>query len=1304
VRGIESGGGKPRKPLKKKPPTPAPRRGGAADTWKQPGYTPPKSQTPTKPHPPKPHPSEVKDVKSDADRKRAEPTVRRELKLIRQREAARKEAARINAAAKGRTLTVKTHRDSPVKDVAHAADNVLRVVYPRGKKGGKGAPAGSAVSSVPMVATGGPARRAKNIGTALYLDPVGVPKNTIKSLPSIAAGAVGATGSIINDAAHGRATTLKKLPGEAAKGYKRRYGASDAEQIRQIRKEGAASDVSDAAAVLGGGGAVIGRALTPIAKTGALGEKAAKVASEARPKLRVLPGEGGAKTQPKSKNLFVAGVQDARDQRRAKKIAKQQARHEAEGTPVRGVVPEGPDEVVRTSLRRQRHEQHKATAGQVSRGHIRLKNKQDREVRQGIERERRTLRKATPKNARGVVADAEQLALEGHINFDDVARTRELLTARRAAIVSHRAEHKTKVPKTRGKSNDDLARIDRVLKALDENPSSVLSPALRDFHAKQVDRYHRLRGDEQIVDALTADVRRYMPLARTTGDAKAFEAKVARIEEKHANGDFGAPESSTAAAKANELVDRARTQFVATVKAKATHMGVGEPVYVLHRPRPTAGYADYAAGGSRAVAGPKKTSYKLHDTGTQDVTPGAYTQGVAKTIKRNVNWNTVADVLERNAVPWSRGTAGGGRTVEKLRQEIDTRGLDERDWAVVDLGVYRKNLEAATVGRGDDLISTGEAGLHDALTKATYDLAGAESQFVRTNRRFVVVPRAVANELRDMTKPAGTIRRGAQKFQGWQSRVLLNLNPTFVPIQVIGTTPLAIYALRGNVKDLLAAQGWYKDLDTASRDVVDERLGISPARSATQSPRLGAASPDNRLIRFFQAVVDSDRAQRIKGSWANPLNWNPIFDDAQNGFFRKAVFYNQAKRQAAQGMGRSADAIRSDAAPLIDILKMPAGEAKIRALRRAEPQIEQVAQHVDDWLGNYLRFTARERQYLKTALLFYGFLRWSLKFTLYTLPVKHPIATSILAKLGELHNDEVIDLLALQAVNESGGRITKEQAADELRKGGYSGVFGRVWIASDGKLKSIDLQRVNPFTNALAGVLDGGVRALPGLLSPALQAVSDLAYGRSAFQDRPLNFGGKDVERAADITLGQGARYVGRTLARTAFPIRAADNILNPGSQSDDSLPVVGDRPRVPQTDTQAKREAQKVRDKGPFSQRLASQVLPLQAKPDNTARGVSGRVLHERMAALDARKNQLEQAGKKFRPGSRFFTPEYQSLLDEEKRLRTTPGETPKKVVRGKRYLTPAQKFQKEVDDFRKQANKTPEEMRQEVNAYFGR
>jgi hypothetical protein len=531
----------------------------------------------------------------------------------------------------------------------------------------------------------------------------------------------------------------------------------------------------------------------------------------------------------------------------------------------------------------------------------------------------------------------------------------------------------------------------------------------------------------------------------------------------------------------------------------------------------------------------------------------------------------------------------------------------------------------------------------------------------------------------------------------------LNLNPTFVPVQAVSNTPLAVFAMKGHVERLITGQLWYRKLDPDSREVVDEYLGVSAGHAANETPRYGAAA-DNGLVRFYRALADSDRAQKLKGSRLNFMQWNPRMDDAQNSFFRRAVFYDEARRQARSNMEKNMRSVIGDAKPLIEILAMAPGPKKMEALRAAEPQIERVALHVDDFLGNYLRYTARERQYLKTSLLFYGFLRWSVKFTFYTLPVKHPVATALLTKLGELHNEEVIDLLSLQAVNESGGKIKRGDAEAVLRAGGFTNAFGRIWLTHDGELSSIDLGRVNPFLGPITEFFNHPLKQLPGMLSPVLQSIADLSYGKSSFLGRTLNVKGKVTKAGTnpDIGPGEAVRYVTRNVGNSIFPVRFADNIINPGQQGDDSLPILGDRPILPTSPGQAAKAKTQLEAKGSKGERAKQMLLPLVVpKPDTTSRSVASRASAEKLQQITDRLSAMERANEKFIPGTRYLTPEYEALDKQRKKYQPARA----KVVRPlKTPLTPGGELKRQIEEFHKQRADPQKALQDEIAAFKAR
>lgn len=936
---------------------------------------------------------------------------------------------------------------------------------------------------------------------------------TLRQVPAAAAGTVGLIGSGVVDPKG----TLKDVDKQGTEDAKRRLDAlrkGDPEEFRdRIKQEGGLAEFSEGAVLLTGLGGTLGRIAGLSLRTRGVGPYATP-----RPKLRTTAG-GPAQDQPLSGNVLVAYAQKGRDRSRESAYAKRKAHSEetmrkatptsrGEAGTVRSLEP-GEGEVVRRSLKRQARDQRKAVAGDIGRGYVRLKSKQRTELKEGT---RKNLRTLSDDEIRGFKY-AIQLGI------------RDPQTARKA-LQKHRSDIEANREGVEILRTDEIPEIDYLIANADK--------AFTDRLAKvAIEETERARRAAELAPSLTleqAELRRRKPQAELLGVQPKKGESVA--------------------------------EFIARVDRVAQRNGLDVPGYYLSRERPEGVNAAFSLGQTKAVKPSRRYEGELFRTGREDTSPDAFETGLARNIREGVNWNTIADVWERNSPEWGRN-----RGLVDLKREIERRGLDPDGFRLVNLGVFRRNVPDADTPdlRDADLNQTGDSRLHKAIENATHDLAGAESEFGR-NARFTLIPKAVADELRALSRPAGPVSRTVRKIQGQTSRVLLHTNPTFVPVQILAQTPLALFATRANVRSIVGSQRWYRRLDRDSRQVVDEWIGSSPGLDAAFSPRYGAAAPDSKFVKFFQAVADSRKAQAAKNSRLNPFTWNPRLDEAQNRFFRTAVFYDAARRQARDRMARAMNDVADDAKPVIDILAMPEGPEKLAALRQAEPEIEKIAGHVDDWLGNYTRYTAAERRYLKTGLLFYGFLRWSVRFSLYTLPVKHPLAASIATRLGQLHVEEVIDLLTDEVMATYGGEYDREDVERILRENRIPGAFGRIYFTGDGQLKSIDLARVSPFTGPALNFLERGTKAIGGLMSPALQWGMDLVYGKSSFTGQPLNvnetrtpFGG-EPELGTDETV----RYVFREGTRLAWPVRALDDLLNPEDQGDDSIPILGDRPLPP--------------------------------------------------------------------------------------------------------------------------------------------
>ena len=632
--------------------------------------------------------------------------------------------------------------------------------------------------------------------------------------------------------------------------------------------------------------------------------------------------------------------------------------------------------------------------------------------------------------------------------------------------------------------------------------------------------------------------------------------------------------------------------YVKRVEKAAKKKGLEPGGYVMARKRPTGVASSFTVGtGGRAVAGAGKSKGDLAATGRRDLDPEATVTGVARNIKRGVNWNLVGDVWEANTPEWGRNMRA-----EQLRDVLAEKKLDPADWRLIDTAKFREARKRDSDVDADAEID-GTPAIADALSKATFTLDGALGEFKGTGQRLSLVPRVIADELEAGTRPAGTALRTFQKIQGQTSRILLNTNPTFVPVQIVSQTPLAIFGMKGRVWRLVSGQTWYRGLPAESKAAVDDFIGISAARSSNMTPRYGVA-PDSRLAKGFAALVDNPRVKAWQGSRANPMTWNPYFDDKQNAFFRRAMFYDAARRQARDNIGRNARGIRSDARPLIKLLEMPDGPEKLAALKAAEPQFVRVAEKVDDMLGNYTRYTAAERKGLKSAVLFYGFMRWSTRFAFYTLPVKHPVAASISAKLGQMQREEIISLLADEAASMSAAPA--EEYEKLLRAGWSPWAFGRIWLTKNGTLESIDLARVNPMLTPLVDALSEGPKAFVGLTSPVFTGLADLAYDKSGFLGTEL----RDAEGKELDAEGRFKYWAGQ-LGSIAFPLRAPDRVLNPEPQASDAIPLLSPSPKRAKTEKTREKHRQIARDKGSTGERVLDQAIPFRAKPGGTVRGL---------------------------------------------------------------------------------------------------
>lgn len=995
----------------------------------------------------------------------------------------------------------------------------------------------------------------KNVGLATYEDPFGVAGHTAKGLAEIIAGTPAGIAGLVR-----HPSTLGQLPGAVASDFSRRYGPlakGDEETFRKrLREEGLAPELLDATVVLGAAGATAGRAAGAAARAGKLGGRLERIATE-RPDLRITGNL--AVPQDVAPNLFRAVGQRGED------IVRQRVKeHRNRGGVPRGVQPQGEGPVTRTGLSPTRHEvvpifteraQRVAVSRRGGRSYLANRSEQARELQRGVERDLAGLkprqREAVFHAMQGVVP---LVARQGESKVDFIGRVRGALQNRRAQITAH-LDANPNDPRP----VSDLSEL-KTLDRLEEHADEIFGDGrLAAFHERNLPRSRRLAELDPGVGNLDA-VRH------------PFRVQGESLGHRYDPGDLEGPDL--------KAYDDA---FIANVRQESSKRGLPEPAYFRHQEFPTSGFGvRTAANLYRATAGPKHSELKLFRRGSAITDPDVFVQGLAGNIKRRHQWNAVANTVEAHAYQWSRGRSGAGRSLLDIKREIQRRGLSFDDFEFVNFGRFRRAAETA-----DPLTDTSSdlrAALEEGVVKSERVIKGTDDELAKT-RGFVAVPKGVGEELKAAINPAGKPVRVLGKVQGIQSAAILGLNLSWLEMQVAANTLIYGIGAHGDFK-ALASQKWFKDLPEPMQRRLEQYGGVGVGRGHASQPHLG--SQGGSLARGARAVgqIPLIRSKRgtLRVTDLNPTH--PLFalDELQNRTFRQGALLQGAKREAYRNIRKEMGAAAEAQVRVSNLLRLKPDETLAKQVERVleNPQaVEKLGQHVDRILGDYLRFTAQERKWLKPTVLFYGFFRYALKTLFYTLPVHHPIAAAIAGKVGQLHDEEVRELFKTRDVPP--WIFSRLYSVDKN---------GKPIRDSKGQLLAIDLARINPVTSPITEAVQTGPKAFGGLLSPMLQAIEDQRYARSSFTGRGFRVQGS-AEENPNPNIGSRARIFTNDLLSAAFPYREAVKLTQRGTHGDDTL-LGSPRPIRYKTAGPQAQEAERRRILPSPGEQLRSDLAPL--------------------------------------------------------------------------------------------------------------
>lgn len=617
----------------------------------------------------------------------------------------------------------------------------------------------------------------------------------------------------------------------------------------------------------------------------------------------------------------------------------------------------------------------------------------------------------------------------------------------------------------------------------DKNPKKVLRSVGADLPV----RHEQLRVAIDKLDRKAADAK------EAAGKAEAMAAA------KH---------------KAASEVDLSLTpEFAADVTKRLRAEGITElPEYQHAGPGRSHSAPVYGSSGSKLTQFPGKSKKRSgiaeeHGLVEEGLRP-MIRESIARPVARRESYKAAREVMQANEFAPGGKKEWSAREADELFSGPDPV-LSSDQWTKVPRQFYKRIydvLEGKGKGKG--------------ITAQDFQMVG-DLEAIRDGKapgsHYKIVRKAGMDEL--VAQLANTlVSPKIAKVNRATSFLILGTSPAWAAMQVIAEYGQAAVAQPKLLDPTFVRKAMkaYKEMDPAKRQAFDSWVGVTTRTigkaedlkldlkagdmdAAAKAYSTLEGTPYGRFIRGIPTSIA--RVDQWKGGQIRALTALSKIDKDLNG--RANVFL-----RGVGGLHREMGAA----------LK----EMKGKSLAQ---QAEWVAEHpkwshhyqgyLDDVMGNWSALTKNERVAAQ-AMIFYPFVRMSLRWTFYAFPKRHPIKAAMLYYLGQQNANELHKLLHGDP--------------------SYFTQWAMVPVDLGGEKKLIDLSRIAPGSNALVEALGGSGEGPKGiaaakLAQPALAALGTAIYGVS-----PLS--GKQEAGSGWNALAQllSLSPIARTAGEATFP------------------------------------------------------------------------------------------------------------------------------------------------------------------------
>lgn len=575
--------------------------------------------------------------------------------------------------------------------------------------------------------------------------------------------------------------------------------------------------------------------------------------------------------------------------------------------------------------------------------------------------------------------------------------------------------------------------------------------------------------------------------------------------------------------------------------------GYEEPAYATHADvRSKGAPAVSAVGGQmpKIPGGVKQRTGALQRKGAiEESLPSLLRESVRVPVARKHIFADMRSFIDERALNFNGKREITSREAGKL---IDDGVFDPKHNLLIPRQLYKRAFDALEKGDETGMAALRE-GVSDTSQEAILSNLGHEAS---QGRKYVVVPREAGTEFFAQTERLGKPSQAFSKVNRFTSRLILGTSPAWAAMQLLaeGSQSMAavnpyrmVRGMRAFAKmspeKQLAFQSWIGETPGVAISPKDVQLGLRDGDMSKASDAFGVAN---------KTVVG--RGLKNLGT-AELLG---MLDRKKGGAYRRAVAAGNIDRALNSKLHAFVGGVRHmwrDQNKITDAIKGLPLEKQLEWFTDHPKEMAKQQGYLDDVMGNWNALTRHERT-AASVVIFYPFMRMSLRWLIHSFPKQHPIKAAILYYLGQQNADQLHKLLHGEPgffdwaqVPLHAGEDGKPTSLVDLGRAapGANAIFQGLGGSTEGPKGAVALQIAQPAVSTAVTALTG-VGPLSGRQESGSgwQALAELAS-----LPLPLRLAG-----ATNVIPGQGPSTspTGRAFRKegSEAPIDKARNALLP--------------------------------------------------------------------------------------------------------------------------------------------------------------